>query len=205
MNLLTCFKILGLSADADADRAKQAYKARVKRWHPDRFAEDAAAKARAEEQLKQINVAYAQVKAHLASRRPAPEAKPEPAPPPPPRGADSSQSASKKGGQRSWFDTLFNAVNRFVADRPAAPSAKSQQERPPSCRKSFGQVLDEMAGGTISPPKGRRKGRSGNFRNRAAAYRRHRRGGSSADAVGGAERPGPVRPVSRVRGIGKSR
>ena len=204
MNLLTCFKTLGLPSDADAARAKQAYKAQVKRWHPDRFPEGSDEKIRAEEQLKQINVAYALVKEHLAAHQPAMKAR-KPAAPTHPEKTDKGDARQTQERKRSWVDALFNALNAFVGDRDAASSPPPQEKGQTNRKPSFGQVLDEMAGGRISPPKGRRKGKSGNYRHNAAGYRRRRRGGGSVGAVGSAERPGPVRPVGRVRGIGKSR
>ena len=72
MDLTTSFKILGLDPQADEGTAKRAYKAQVRRWHPDQFPQGSSVKAGAEEQLKQINIAYARVKAHLALHRPDP-------------------------------------------------------------------------------------------------------------------------------------
>ena len=199
MNLLTSFEILGLPSDADEIQAKQAYKAQVRRWHPDQFAEESGAKAGAEEQLKQINIAYAQIKEHLAAQGPSSDSPAAQAPRPEP--ADRARPASGQPGKKSWIDALFDTLNAFSAAWRREPSSPAADRRPPNRRKNFGEVLDEMAGGTISPPKGR--GRRGIRRN-AAGYRRFR-GGGSADAVGSADRVGPVRPVGRVRGIGRRR
>ena len=198
MNLLTSFKILGIPSDADEIQAKQAYKAQVRRWHPDQFPEESGAKAAAEEQLKQINIAYAQVKEHLATHGPS-SGTPQ-ADTPRPETADRARPASGQPGKKSWIDALFDALNAFSREWRREPSPPPTDRRPPNRRKNFGEVLDEMAGGTISPPKGRR--RRGMRRN-AAAYRR--RGGGSVDAVGAADPIGPVRPVDRVRGIGRRR
>jgi len=204
MHLLTCFKILGLPSDADAVQAKRAYKAQVRRWHPDQFPEGSDAKVGAEEQLKQINVAYARIKEHLAARQPD-EVVRKPASPPRPDTVDKKGSEQTQKGQRSWVDTLFKSLNSFVGNRSGASSPQPQGKNQTNRKPSFGQVLDEMAGGSIATPKKRRRKRSGAFQQNRAGYRRHRRSGSSVDAVGGAERPGPVRPVGRVRGIGKPR
>ena len=199
MNLLTSFKILGLPSDADEIQAKQAYKAQVRRWHPDQFPEESGAKAGAEEQLKQINVAYAQIKAHLAAREPSPAS--HASEPPRPGMADRVRPASAQQEKKSWIDALFDTLNAFSAAWRSEPSPPMTDQRPPNRRKNFGEVLDEMAGGTISPPKGRsRRG----IRRNAAGYRRCR-GNGSVDAVGSADRVGPVRPVGRVRGIGRRR
>ena len=199
MNLLTSFKILGLPSDADEIQAKQAYIAQVRRWHPDQFPEESGAKAGAEEQLKQINIAYAQIKEHLAAHGPSSGSPAAEAPRP--ETADRSRPASGQPEKKSWIDALFDTLNAFSKEWRREPSSPAADRHPKNRRKNFGDVLNEMAGGTISPPKGR--GRRGIRRN-AAGYRRCR-GGGSVDAVGSADRVGPVRPVGRVRGIGRRR
>jgi len=199
MNLLTSFKILGIPSDADEIQAKQAYKAQVRRWHPDQFPEGSDSKAGAEEQLKQINIAYAQIKEHLAAHGPS-SGKPA-TDTPGPETAGRARPASGQPGKKSWIDALFDTLNAFSKEWRREPSPPAADRRPPNRRKNFGEILDEMAGETISPPKGRsRRG----IRRNAAGYRRFRSGGS-VDAVGAADRVGPVRPVGRVRGIGRRR
>ena len=204
MNLLTCFKILGLPADADAVQAKRAYKKQVRRWHPDQFPEGSGAKAGAEEQLKQINVAYAQIKEHLAVFKPAADTR-QPAASARPDKVDKKNTQQTKAEKPSWIDALFKTLDAFSGSRRTPSSPPSQSNEQSFRKPSFGQVLDEMAGGRIAASKQRRRGRTGRSFQSNAGYRRHRRSGGTVDAVGGAERPGPVRPVGRVRGIGKSR
>jgi len=204
MNLLTCFKILGLPSDVDAARAKRAYKAQVRRWHPDQFPAGSDAKAAAEEQLKQINVAYARIKEYLADRQPAADIRATDAPSRPDRGHKSAEKQTQTE-KRSWVDILFKTLNTFVGDRRDPSSPPPPGKHSPDRKPSFGQVLDEMTGGRIARPKKHRVDRSDTFRQNAAGYRRKRRSGSTVDAVGGPEHPGPVRPVGRVRGIGKPR
>ena len=83
MDLITSYKILGIEPKADENSIKRAYKAQVRRWHPDQFAEGSGLKAEAEEQLKQINIAYARIKSHLTLHGPPPKAKKSPRRPPP--------------------------------------------------------------------------------------------------------------------------
>ena len=59
------FKILELDHDATEDDAKQAYKDIVNVWHPDRFSSNPRLKQKAEQKLKEVNVAYGNVKAFL--------------------------------------------------------------------------------------------------------------------------------------------
>ena len=50
--------ILGLDSNAKASEIKGAYRDLVKVWHPDRFGTDLRLRLKAEEHLKQINLAY---------------------------------------------------------------------------------------------------------------------------------------------------
>ena len=207
MNLMTSFNILGLSPETDAAQAKRAYKAHVRRWHPDQFPEGPTSKAGAEEQLKQINIAYARVKEHLAAHRPASGVKaPHTPPQPPPNTAEDQENTDKRAQKKSWVDHLFDTLNAFAGRRSGNPSSPSSAKNRPHPRKSFEQVLDEMAGGSLPHHKNRRSGKPENAARRTpAGYRRSRRSGATVGTVGGTQSPGPVKPVSRVRGIGKNR
>ncbi len=204
MNLGTCFKILGLSSDADPAQAKRAYKTQVRRWHPDQFPEGSPSKAGAEEQLKQINVAYARVKKHLTAVQPTPESHPE-STAYRPDAAPGDRPADPESGHRSWLDAVFNTMYAFIRDGRTTPSTTPPNTPSANRSKRFEQVLEEMAGGSIVPPKKSRRARADAFRRHATGYGRRGHGGSTVDAVEGAKRPGPVRPVGRVRGIGKRR
>ena len=207
MDLTTSYKILGLAQKADERAAKRAYKRQVRRWHPDQFPDGSSVKAAAEEQLKQINIAYARVKAHLAVHRretidPVAATGAHPSSAHPPRG----ETASRKRRRRSWIDHLFDALNAF-AGRPAAASpTASGDPAQPKPRRTFEAVLNEMTGGV--PPSKRRSGAMGgpSVRRRSdAVYRRYPRQGSRVSGVGPTEVKGPVEPVSRIKGIGRNR
>ncbi len=58
MNIEECRRILGVTRDASLDEVKQAYRDLVNVWHPDKYATNPRLRAKAEEQLKQINMAY---------------------------------------------------------------------------------------------------------------------------------------------------
>ncbi|WP_372683330.1 J domain-containing protein [Desulfosarcina sp.] len=207
MNLTTSFKTLGIGPEADEVQAKRAYKDQVRRWHPDQFPEGSTAKTGAEEQLKQINIAYAFVKTHLANHPSAP-AVPAGATPPRPNqaGIDRHDMAGEKAKKRSWVDHLFDALKVCAGNRAGGPSAPPDAETDTDRRKTFEQVLSEMAGGGIhSKLKCRPGSHPAAGRRAAASYRHAGRKGAAVGSVGGAERPGPVKPVSRVRGIGRNR
>lgn len=50
--------ILGVSSTASREEIDQAYKDLVKVWHPDRFMHDPKLQSKAQEKLKEINLAY---------------------------------------------------------------------------------------------------------------------------------------------------
>jgi hypothetical protein len=207
MNLRTSLDTLGISPDTDAAQAKRAYKLKVRRWHPDQFPEGSTTKARAEEQLKQINVAYARVSAYLALKRPQPTVTATTGPYHPGRGGayrhDPPGVETKK---RSWVNHLFDTLNAYVGDRAGKPYEPADDVTASNRRKTFGQVLDEMAVGSISPKQKRQTSNPAAARRRAASDNRlYHRNRATVGKVGGAESPGPVKPVGRVRGIGRSR
>jgi curved DNA-binding protein CbpA len=68
MDLKKCYEVLELLPDASLEEAKQAYKDLVNIWHPDRFSHNPRLKQKAEEKLKEVNVAYKKVEASLSSK-----------------------------------------------------------------------------------------------------------------------------------------
>lgn len=205
MNLAMCFNILGLKLEADAAQAKRAYKSQVRRWHPDQFPEGSSTKAGAEEQLKQINIAYTRIKEHLATHRPDPGDKTSATQTHPQTGGN-DETTGEQADKRSWIDHLFDTLNTFAGNHsdnpPPSPPGKVKVKQP----KRFEQVLDEMAGGSITARKNRRSVNPDAVAARTTAgYRRYRRSGTSVGSVGGTQRPGPIKPIRRIRGIGKGR
>ena len=67
MNIRRSFEILEIGLDATEDEAKQAYKDLVSVWHPDRFSHNPRLRKKAEEKLKEANVAFETVKAFFAA------------------------------------------------------------------------------------------------------------------------------------------
>lgn len=59
------YKILDINTNATEQDVKQAYRDLVKVWHPDRFTHDPKLRKKAEEKLKEINVAYQKIIGHL--------------------------------------------------------------------------------------------------------------------------------------------
>ena len=69
MDIKKCFEILELERDASIAETRQAYKDIVSVWHPDRFSHNPRLKRKAEEKLKEINIAYETLMTYLSSNR----------------------------------------------------------------------------------------------------------------------------------------
>jgi len=63
MNVLKCYKILELDHEASMDEVREAYIDMVRVWHPDRFTNNPRLREKAEEKLKALNIAYAEIRA----------------------------------------------------------------------------------------------------------------------------------------------
>ena len=77
-DLARAYATLGVAAGAPPDEVRKAYKALVRRWHPDRFARDPQGQAEAGLRLRAINDAFRMVTAAQAARveEPVPPAEP---------------------------------------------------------------------------------------------------------------------------------
>ncbi len=69
MDIKKCYEIIELDPEASLDDAKQAYKDLVNVWHPDRISNNPRLKLKAEEKLKEVNVAYKKMEAFLSSKQ----------------------------------------------------------------------------------------------------------------------------------------
>ncbi len=69
MDIKQSFEILELDRGASTDEIKQSYKDIVTVWHPDRFSNNPRLRQRAEEKLKEVNVAYDTLKSYLSSEQ----------------------------------------------------------------------------------------------------------------------------------------
>ena len=68
MNIRRSFEILEIGADATEDEARQAYKDLVAVWHPDRFSHNPRLKKKAEEKLKEANLAFETVRIFFSAK-----------------------------------------------------------------------------------------------------------------------------------------
>ncbi len=69
MDIKQSFEILELDRGASTDEIKQSYKDIVTVWHPDRFPNNSRLKQKAEEKLKEVNVAYDTLNSYLSSKQ----------------------------------------------------------------------------------------------------------------------------------------
>ena len=69
MEIQHCLQILDLDEKATLDDAKACYKDLVNIWHPDRFSNNPRLKQKAEDKLKEINIAYETVVSFLSSNK----------------------------------------------------------------------------------------------------------------------------------------
>ena len=60
-DLSECYRVLDLASGATREEVKRSYRELVKVWHPDRFASDPNLQQKAQEKLKQINLAYERI------------------------------------------------------------------------------------------------------------------------------------------------
>ena len=110
-----CLRVLGLAPGASEQEIKTAYRDLAKVWHPDRFAHDPRLQQKAQEQLKEINDAYARLasgdfaRPHARSRasaRPASDAHPPRAAHTPPRAPNSNGAQGDSQATRAATTTV---------------------------------------------------------------------------------------------------
>lgn len=63
---MKCYKILELDHESSMDKAREAYIDMARVWHPDRFTHNPRLRKKAEEKLKKINIAYAEIRSQSA-------------------------------------------------------------------------------------------------------------------------------------------
>ena len=113
-DILEWYRILELRPGASTAEIKEAYLDLVKVWHPDRLQDEhPRIQHKAEEKLKQLNLAYGHLLDHLAATEPDP-ASSEPAAAPQPKPADPRIAERIKpryfGGLWGYVDTRGNIV-----------------------------------------------------------------------------------------------
>ena len=213
MDLEQGFRILGLGRADDTETGRRAWRALVRRWHPDRFARNPAMRTLAEERIKEINRAWALVAPHLP-----------PAPRQPAGGTqkadhftDSGVLSFRPGLKRLLRRIRLRRILREIFSSSHRTSPKTGQDAtgiPKKRRrvwkeKSFDEVFEEVSGadssGCKSDPEAATDGRPAR---RSTARHRPPGNAGTVDGINGVEGVDPIdapgRP-GRVRGIGRDR
>src|SRR4030095_11043958 len=114
------YELFGLAPGSSVEELKKAYRDLVKVWHPDRFGGNPPLQRKAQEKLKQVNLAYERLQLRLTAaasantRRERSTAKRTRAPPPPPRPPTDPGTTRSRSG-----DWPGAPVERIRASRPA--------------------------------------------------------------------------------------
>jgi hypothetical protein len=111
-DLRESYRLLEVEPGATPEELKRAYRDLVKVWHPDRFADDLRLQSRAQEKLKQINLAYAKISEPRVIPPARPAAPPEPAP--------------RRAEPPAWKANF----QRPASDEPVPPEAEAFPPRP---------------------------------------------------------------------------
>ncbi len=69
MDILKCYRILELDQNATLLEVRKAYIDMVRVWHPDRFLNNPRLRKKAEEKLKEMNIAYAELRGYIPRRQ----------------------------------------------------------------------------------------------------------------------------------------
>jgi hypothetical protein len=101
MNLQRCLKILELETTGSLHEAKRTYKDLVRVWHPDRFQSNPRLKQKADQKLREINLAYNYLRSYIESSQAGGLSTPGVTSPPSPSVIDAASYADQSGGHRT--------------------------------------------------------------------------------------------------------
>ncbi len=222
MKLNKYFQILGLDQDASAEEVKHAYRLQVNAWHPDRYSDNPRGKKLAEEKIRMINRAYAELKPLFSQQIKTVRINREDLHDPSYSGIPLFQRAIKLIKESYAFlindrlmiiKNLFSKTDkkRFLANSGPGSFIKTDHAGPGTDRstheKNFEQVLNEIAGTSISrfAKKNRlRKRGSGNRHDMQVLGSIHRiKKEKSGNRPTNINRIEKISRVERIKGIGK--
>jgi len=174
MEIQRCFETLELQQDASIQDVRQAYKDLVNIWHPDRVGDNPRLKKKAEEKLKDINIAYEELNSFLSSRQKIPPAvqktsherpKPEVF-----SSADHVRTETKKAQKpnveiqpkSNFFSSLWTFLSKVL---DVLNAAQGSSDKPMRTRtKPFEPTGEQRQGRGIGKGVGRGKGMRGGGR-----------------------------------------
>jgi len=112
MNLQQCLKILELDTIGSLQEAKRSYRDLVRVWHPDRFQSNPRLKQKADQKLREINLAYNYLRSYIESNRAGGVSTPKVTWPNSPSGIDAANDAGKSGSPRPGRNFRVMAGNK---------------------------------------------------------------------------------------------
>ena len=122
-----CCRLLGVKHGASLEEVKKVYRDLVQVWHPDRFSGNERLAAKAQEQLKEINLAYEYLVSHAFQDgillEPADDSIAETAP----AWADPEAEAGEEIKSRNVFPILFVPIILILAGGGIFLRSKSPQ------------------------------------------------------------------------------
>jgi hypothetical protein len=221
MEKTDCFDILQVSPGATLREARRAYLRLVKRWHPDRFADNPQLLETAQEKLKIINSAYEEATAAICTRIDSETrrggAKPSPgSPEKPPDGSHTNIHEPPRPATlfAAFRNHVSNRLRRFFSSEPAgaprqAPLGKSRpkpvkpsagKEEVKDFQKIFNDAVRKRTGTPYRPLKRAKcaTARSGKDPAKGAQNAASRPIRSRKKP---AERVEPVDPIRKIKGL----
>jgi len=123
MDIWRCYEILEIKPDATPEEIKRVYRDLVLVWHPDRFADNPRLRQKAEEKLKEVNLAYEMVTGPQANSAP---------PPPASRHAEERRKfpriACALALTHSTFDRVFSSMGDSIRNISAGGALINTKE-----------------------------------------------------------------------------
>jgi curved DNA-binding protein CbpA len=171
MEIQRCFELLDLDPNATLEEAQSAYKAQVKFFHPDRFNDDPHQREKAEEKLKEVNMAYEKVKSFIsnnaaqmsASRSgpnyPTPQERPPVRSASDPKGVGAGEEVGITNFIRNLSSSFLKALRRIRFEQPLNDPVRGYDKTnsfPRAVRPSEG--WGQEGGRGRGSRRGRRKG-----------------------------------------------
>jgi curved DNA-binding protein CbpA len=158
------FEILNLRPGASLTEAKKVYKVMVKSFHPDRFHNDPIKMKEGDNKLKDINLAFAQVKRVIEdNQRKSPQAQAESQPKPAKQArpakktntqTDYRKTANKGTKDKTGFfkDFWLNILKqfhqhqfqKFIKENDSQPHGPKNQQGEKPHEKNFRRILEEI-------------------------------------------------------------
>lgn len=210
MELKRCFDLLQLDPNATLEEAKYAYKTQVKYYHPDCFVGDDLQKQKAEEKLKEINLAYEKIRSLLRFK----QEKAAKTPDQPNFHVGAGTIFNARPEHTSFFSWLISKVRQFDLSfffQIRDGSTRVSEKNSPSYRQKNVNFKDILREAEKRHVKGGRRPVNAEINNPERRRKGHRKRQTMWQQCGCRRRlnndgTGPVRavrPVGRVRGIGR--